>query len=365
MRAVEDPIRRMVSQQAADWYVANQEAALTETERAAFVAWLKASPIHVEEYLGVALISRDLRAAADDPAASLDALLEQARADDGERVVSFDEARAVPRGRLERSPRSRRWLLTAAAAASVVLMGTVTWWTRDPVSVPVAYATAHGEQGSWRLPDGSLLRLNTDSEVTVRYSRRERVVEIARGQALFEVAHDAARRFRVAAGPAGAIAVGTQFDVYRNRQTTVVTTAAGRVAVYTGRPPALAERLPSGARLVEAGHQLRIDDGVMAAHAVPVDVDASLAWVRGKIEFERRPLGEVAEEFNRYAEVPLDIEDADLRALPISGLFDTDDMGSFVAFLQSLDGVVVQRTPARIRVHRLEAARQESATTPL
>jgi transmembrane sensor len=360
MRPVDDQIRRMVSQQAADWYVANQEDALGESDRDAFVAWLKASPIHVEEYLGVALIARDLGVAADDSAIPADALLEQARADDDSRVVSFDEASP---GRYESAAQPRRWRVAAAAAASIVLVAALTWWTRVFVGFPVAYETAHGELGSWRLADGSLLRLNTDSAVSVRLSGRERIVEIERGQALFEVAHDATRRFRVQAGEVGAIAVGTRFDVYTEPDTTVVTVAEGRVAVYAGDPPALRAPLPASSRLAEAGQQLRIDDGVLPAQAVSVDVDEILAWVTGKIEFDRRPLGEVADEFNRYSSVPLEIEDDALRALPVSGVFEANDMDSFVAFLQTLDGVVVERTAGHIRVHRLEARPRESDTT--
>jgi transmembrane sensor len=82
---------------------------------------------------------------------------------------------------------------------------------RELLGIPKTYRTAHGEQRVERLPDGSLLRLDTDSEATVRYSGRE--PEIKRGQALLEVVHDSQRRFRVAAGEAGAIAAGTQFDV--------------------------------------------------------------------------------------------------------------------------------------------------------
>ena len=77
------------------------------------------------------------------------------------------------------------------------------------------------------------------------------------------------------------------------------------------------------------------------------------AWLQGKIAFEQRPLGEVADEFNRYARIPLEVTDPALRALPISGVFDAHDMDSFVAFLETLDGVSVQRTATRILVFSL------------
>ena len=103
-----------------------------------------------------------------------------------------------------------------------------------------------------QLPDGSTLYLNTDSTVTVRYSGHERMVEVVRGQALFQVTHDTARRFRVQAGEAGAIAVGTRFDVYRQDSATLVTVAEGQVAVFVGQPSWLqnGRGMPPGVPLV-------------------------------------------------------------------------------------------------------------------
>ncbi len=219
MTPSEEQVRSAVAQQAGTWFIANQSGSLEQAERAAFVAWLKASPIHVEEYLGVALIAHDLPAAAEDPQVPLESLLELARADDTERrrVARGTVARAragaeaIRRradGHLPR--RSLPWCWCWPASAL--------WWMRDGefLGLPKTYQTAHGEQIVAQLPDGSELHLNTDSSVTVRYTRSERVVEIARGQALFTVARDDPRRFRVAAGEVNIVAVGTQFDTYRD-----------------------------------------------------------------------------------------------------------------------------------------------------
>ena len=82
MTPSEEQVRAAVAQQAGTWFIANQSGSLEQAERAAFVAWLKASPIHVEEYLGVALIAHDLPAAMDEPDMPLESLLEMARDDD-------------------------------------------------------------------------------------------------------------------------------------------------------------------------------------------------------------------------------------------------------------------------------------------
>ena len=78
----EEQVRAAVAQQAGTWFIANRSESLEQAERAAFVAWLKASPIHVEEYLGVAFIAHDLPAAAEDPQEPLESLIALARADD-------------------------------------------------------------------------------------------------------------------------------------------------------------------------------------------------------------------------------------------------------------------------------------------
>ena len=99
---------------------------------------------------------------------------------------------------------------------------------------------------------------------------------------------------------------------------------------------------------------MRVDTGGVSAQPIPVDVQQTVAWLQRKIAFEQRPLGEVADEFNRYVSIPIEIDDATLRALPISGVFDAYDIDSFVSFLQALDGVRVERTNARIRVYSVK-----------
>ena len=362
MTPSEEQVRSAVAQQAGTWFIANQSGSLEQAERAAFVAWLKVSPVHVEEYLGVALIAHDLPAAAEDPQEPLESLLELARADDSDGVVRLEASLPVREPAPKRIQAPRRWSFATSMAAVVLLLaGSVLWWMRNGefLGLPRAYHTAHGEQIVTQLPDSSELHLNTDSSVTVRYTRIERVVEIARGQALFTVARDDHRRFRVAAGDAQIIAVGTQFDIHRRHHSTIVTVVEGSVAVLAGQPPPPGVTgFPSGALRVSAGYQVRVDAGGVLAQPLPVDVQQTVAWLQQKIAFDRRPLGEVADEFNRYGSIPIEIDDAALRALPISGVFDAYDIDSFLAFLQTLEGVRVERTNARIRVFSVKSQKE-------
>jgi transmembrane sensor len=353
--------RDVIADEAADWFVANRGGSLERNSRAAFIAWLKASPLHVEEYLRIAAVARDLAAAADDPQVDVESLLAQALRE-AENVVArdpFQWRRATMREPLRWL---RLWPRAAMAAAILLLVAAATIWSMrdgERFGLPKTYRTARAEQRVQQLPDGSVLHLNTDSAITVRYSRGERIVDLDRGQAFFEVAHEDPRRFRVQAGPAAVVAVGTQFDVYRKSRSVLVTVAEGTVAVFAGSAPPLGAAIPLARHSVRlgAGYQLEVSDRIGAPRHV--DALAAVAWLKRQIAFQDEPLGEVAAEFNRYGRVALEIDDQTLRDLPISGVFDVDDTDSFAAFLGTLNGVAVQKTPTRIRVWSLSSTDRE------
>jgi transmembrane sensor len=292
---------------------------------------------------------------------SFESLLERAREVSAANVVALDTPQ--PRASV---PGIRPRILSGArfaAAAAVVAMigGALLWWSGEH-GTPQRYATRHGEQRSWNLADASVLRLDTDTAVTVRYSRRERRVDVEHGQALFEVAHESERPFRVLGGSAEVVAVGTQFSVYRKADSTLVTVVRGQVDVTAANPGAQ----PVGHSVrVSAGEQLRVRAGSMAGSPTRVDVQRSTAWLRRELAFEDQPLSAVAAEFNRYSAIPIEIETPELQRLTVSGVFAADDTESLIAFLKSLEGVGVEVTSSRIRVFALPpAAPAEPATTP-
>jgi transmembrane sensor len=345
-------IRSAIAQVAADWYAAHRAGPLAEAQRTQFLAWLKASPQHVEEYLGVAAMERALRAATDDPALSVEALVDLARSEGSGVVVDL-----TPPSPSTPAPAAAKkdWRARAAAAAAAgVVVVSALWWMRagDRPAQAETFRVGHGEQRTWTLADGTTLHVNTDTTVTVRFSSSERLLDVDHGQVLVQVAHDDQRAFRVHAGRADAVAVGTEFDVFRRPDSTSITVVAGQVAVSAG-PFAPARGAPAtlgGGLRVRAGQRVNVVGGVLPAAAEAAPVDEITAWLDHKIVFDQRPLGAVADEFNRYNRVPFTIDDPALRLLKISGAFNADDTESFAAFLASLDGVRVQRLATRFEV---------------
>src|SRR5215472_10692272 len=113
MNTTSEQILAAIAQQAGDWYAENRAGPLSPETREEFVAWLRASPQHVEEYLGVAAVARDLRAATDDPDFDVDVLLARARAGD-DNVVKFDRPEPQPNARSVRRGPSAAWWRGAA-----------------------------------------------------------------------------------------------------------------------------------------------------------------------------------------------------------------------------------------------------------
>src|ERR1700682_5396262 len=194
MTPSDEQIRLAIAEQASEWFVENRGGPLDREARSRFMAWLKASPVHVGEYLAIAGLARDLDTAANTTEIPLEPLLARARAEATQVLGTLDSSvRHAPVA--ARPVAARVWWRTAVAAALAFVALAALWVTRDGerFGLPRTYKTAHGEQSKRVLPDGSVLHLNTDSQVTVHYSRGERAVDLDRGEALFQVAHEGGR----------------------------------------------------------------------------------------------------------------------------------------------------------------------------
>jgi transmembrane sensor len=346
MTPTNEQIRAAIAEQATEWFMENRAGPLDREASIRFTLWLQTSPVHVEQYFAIAALAQDLEAAAKTTQISLEPLLARARADrDG--VTAREVGEPGVFGMLP-----RRWLPWSLAAAGTLMLAVLVfvWWTPGGERSGFArtYVTAHGEQSEQRLPDGSVLHLNTDTRVTVRYSRSERSVNLEHGEALFEVVAQRTRAFRVVAGTTIAVAVGTAFAIRQEPGSTLVTVVRGRVAVgtpYAGNAPVQ----------VNQGYAVRVFAGHPPGAVVPVDPSQATAWLHRQIVFDSEPLAAVAIEFNRYSAVPIEIETPALRTLPVSGVFSVDDTETFLDFLRSLEGVSVELTSTRIRVYQSAA----------
>lgn len=331
-----------VTRQAADWVVqlrAPDRPASCERE---FAEWLSASPLHVREYLRAIEVWESLADIGIDAGGSRNELVNAATASG---LVEFPLQAGAP---VTKHRGGLRW--AALASVPIVIALTYLGWRHN---LPLEVTTAIGEQRSTVLPDRSIVELNTQSELRVAYTSKERRVELVRGEAFFEVTEDPTRPFIVSTEFATAKALGTRFSVYRSPSGTLVTVAEGRVLVRHAGSAG-----DSVAGQVSPGEAVEVVPGTQA-EAVPgrpvqmrrVDVDRSLAWRNRRLIFEGEPLSNVVREFNRYNSPPLVIVDPQLMDQRISGIFGANDPESLLDFLGKVDHIRVNRSdPHAVRI---------------
>lgn len=441
-RQARSKMNTQIYEEACAWFVECRAGDLDDAGRREFDRWLRKSPEHLSSYLEIAAIWNEGPSLDPGGKWSADKLIQHALSAGDDNVVPLSgvavEATHPPHelpadavstvgtswaaatlasassGRTQASAPRKTWftgwrrLAIAASIAFLTIIGGALGLLE--LSSPI-YATALGEQRSIQFEDGSTVELNSRSKIRVKYSKQERDVELIEGQALFHVAHDTARPFIVAVGATRVRAVGTQFDVYKKSNGTVVTVVEGRVAVYStpqgqqlsdgsGEGPTLPgpaqapapsagfasprrhssspsstvsaasdastpnpevqpaqpnsvnlELTGSSSLLVAAGEQVTVRSDAAQKTANP-NIAGATAWREREIVFESATLSDVAEEFNRYNQRQLVIKDPALYGFHISGVFSSTDPDSLIKFLQQRPGVKVTEAGREIRVER-------------
>lgn len=240
-------------------------------------------------------------------------------------------------------PARRRVLMGAGAALAASIAGIAAWRQITGESV----ATRRGEIRRLPLADGSVATINTDSVLRVSFGAEDRRVDLARGQAWFQVAKDRHRPFVVDAGAALARAVGTAFSVERVDHEVRVSVTEGTVAVWARGARGAETILTAGEAATFAS-----DDAIPSVVTAPAAIERSLAWRTGEIALENETLGAAVAQFNRYNRRQLVVADPTLAAERLVGLFQLDRPEDFASSLAASHDVAVNASPDKIMLAR-------------
>lgn len=316
--------------EAAAWRVALHEA--DQETSAEFEAWLAADARNGHAWAQVQApwdyIGQN--ATAPEAMALREEVLQRARRVQGRRYTA------------RKSPSTRIAASVAAALLLAGLIGVGLW----AANRPDVYQTALGERRVVTLADGSRVALDSGTLLRVRLGRDSRKLDLVRGQARFDVAHDVTRPFSVHARDQLVVATGTSFNIDLLGPKVLVTLLEGKVTVLRDgaeslNPLSVAEPRRVVARLT-AGQQLITVEAVAPVAAQPsqpialvatANLDRATAWENGQLVFENEPLAAVAERVSRYSADPLTVEGAAAN-LRISGVFNAGDVTTFVDAVQ-------------------------------
>ncbi|MBC3952547.1 FecR domain-containing protein [Pseudomonas folii] len=231
------------------------------------------------------------------------------------------------------NPSRCKWSMLAAACVCVIALGAA--WLNNP-DWQADYHTGTGETRVVQLADGSQMTLAARSAVDVDYSGKTRQITLLRGEALFDVVHDARRPFQVDANQVVIRVLGTSFDVARSESGIKVEVREGAVGVNASGTP---YRLSAGQRLWLAANQGSVQQSAIAP-------DEVATWVSGQQFFENATVQEVVEQLRNYQHGWIVISDDALGQKRVTGLYDLrDTQRALQALAKPVGGEVKQYSP--------------------
>jgi transmembrane sensor len=230
----------------------------------------------------------------------------------------------------------------AAIAVAAIVIFTFLSMPREQ-----SYATNIGGHRTVALKDGSRIELNTDTALRIA-DGRERTVWIDKGEAYFEIRHDAAHPFVVVAGDSRVTDLGTKFSVRRDGEAVEVALTEGRA-----RFDAIAGQVRGkSAELVPGDQLVATATSVSKMRADGADLMHQLSWRKGLLVFDNLALSDVAARFNRYNHRKLIVAGADVARLTIVGTFRTDGIERFAHIAHDILGLQITHEGNEIIISR-------------
>jgi transmembrane sensor len=328
-----------IEKAAADWLAKRDSERWTAADQTCFDQWLAASTLNRVTYLRLEHVWEEARRLKAFGAG----IVHQSLPPTGH-LFSWFHREHNSRSTGASSRRQQVWLSTAVAAVGIAWLA---YLLAGTFLAERRYSTPPGRVSSISLRDGSRVTLNTDTGIRATISRRERSVQLERGEAFFEVAKDLGRTFVVGVGNKRVIAVGTKFSVRRDTGSVQVVVTEGRVWIETnGGAPELTQLLRAGsvARTNDSGTQVE-------TRSLPEAGDY-IAWIHGVLVFHDATLADAAREFNRYNRRTIVIGDPSVGEFRIAGAFRWSNVDGFVRLLEQGYPIRALRTEREIILER-------------
>ncbi len=340
--------------EACAWIAQLESECMSSDDLAAFKEWVERSPAHIKEIKRLAHLSFELNVLTD--------MVIPLRAA-AERQRKFSILNLKVR-------RPNLHYLTGVVCLVAYFFFSSFWLDREGVFVsePLLYTTEVGGHRKILLSDGTLLDLNTDSEIEVDYSLGRRKVRLLKGEAFFEVSHDINRPFIVYAGETSVRAVGTAFVVRLMSEKFEVTVTEGKIEIsqtslnektvndkenylagsQLGRNQLVSKQeksiyLEAGEKVVyNKSYQNLLQEKLIETMSKG-EIKRMLSWQDGLFEFSDTPLVEVIRDLSRYTSMKIEISDPKLRELKFGGLFRTNELQALFDALETTFDVVIER----------------------
>lgn len=310
-------------QTAARWFVQLASGEATDADRQRWQAWRAADPRHEAAWQRAQAVTAPF------------AQIPHAHA--GVSMAALEKRQGRRTGR-------RQALRSLGGLASLICTGWFGWqgWRSSDASADAL--TAVGEQRDLLLPDGSQLRLDTNTAIDVAFSANERLIRLRRGRVLIATAKPKGEGdgghppppFWVKTAEGRVQALGTRFAVRQDAGSTHVAVMEARVAIHAGAlgdfgfAPTAAALAIEGAPILAAGEAARFNRLGLLGRSAARSADS--AWASGMLVADDMPLADFVAELARYRTSPL-VCDPAVQHLHISGTYPLTDTDKALAAL--------------------------------
>jgi transmembrane sensor len=199
------------------------------------------------------------------------------------------------------------------------------------------YATALGGQKTIKLADGSKIELNTNTSVRFATNGASREVWFDRGEAYFEIKHNAVHPFVVIVDNRRIVDMGTAFSVRHDSGELQVVLTQGRA-----RLESIENAHGKAVVLIPGDIALASGNLISLIHKPSAKVADMLAWRQGLLAFDNTPLSDVAAEFNRYNREKLVVVGSNVRDIGVGGHFRAMNVEAFKRIAHNVLGLHVE-----------------------
>jgi transmembrane sensor len=329
-----------LDREALDWLVRLGDRPDDDALHAGLEAWLERSPAHKASWARVL----DLDAAVEAALAPAMAGSEMQRAA-AVAPVTYAAQNVVPlrAGTRLRGAFSRHWRMAGGLAIATCLGLMVL--PDIALHLRAQETTATGEVRTVVLDDGTRVHLAPGSAMSFDVDGGQRSAHLLRGRAFFDVAHDAARPFRVIAQDTVVTVLGTAFEVDGLSTGASVAVRRGTVAVdYAGHGPKAVLHRGDTVALAPDGHAER---GVVRA-------DRIAGWIDGRMFVKDRPVGEVLEGLRPWYRGYIAVRGPGLTARRVTGIYDLRDPEAALAAIAKVHPLRVRQVTPWMKIVTVE-----------
>lgn len=232
----------------------------------------------------------------------------------------------------QQSFRRSRWFIVRVASILLVVaaMSTLLYWSgitspkeKNPQPVFISYVTDSDQQNIFTLSDGTMIRLNEESTLTVPAELQDgkRTVTLE-GEAYFEVAKDPDHPFVVHTQGSTVEVLGTKFNVKVDSAANNVQVAVleGKVALKSG----IGENAARALLTQNNFGMLRLSDSQITIEKI--NTENFISWVNKRLVFSGETLQQVSRQLERLYDIEIAFKSDKLKHLELTADIEKIDL---------------------------------------